>query len=86
MKQVNLSEAKATLSALLEQAAAGEDVIIAKSGKPRARLTTIAPATPRPIQWGIWDHFGWKLPDDFNDRDDELVGLFYGKGDRGAVG
>jgi prevent-host-death family protein len=35
---VNLCEAKASLSKLVERAAAGEEIIIAKAGKPRARL------------------------------------------------
>ena len=35
---VNVHEAKAQLSELLERAARGEDVVIAKRGKPFARL------------------------------------------------
>ncbi|MBI2376194.1 MAG: type II toxin-antitoxin system Phd/YefM family antitoxin [Deltaproteobacteria bacterium] len=38
MKQVNLYDAKSQLSDLVERAAAGEEIIIAKAGKPRARL------------------------------------------------
>lgn len=40
---VNIYEAKTGLSALLERAQAGEDIVIARSGKPIARLTPIAP-------------------------------------------
>ena len=40
---VNIYEAKAQLSALLEKAQAGEEVVIARAGKPIARLTAIAP-------------------------------------------
>jgi antitoxin (DNA-binding transcriptional repressor) of toxin-antitoxin stability system len=36
-KVVNLYEAKSQLSSLVEEAAAGRDVIIAKAGVPRAR-------------------------------------------------
>jgi len=35
---VNLYEAKSHLSKLVERAAAGEEIIIAKAGKPRAKL------------------------------------------------
>ena len=38
---VNLYEAKTQLSSLVEQAAAGAEIIIAKAGKPRARLVPL---------------------------------------------
>ena len=41
MKQVNLYEAKTELSALVEEAAAGEEIIIAKNGKPKAKLVAL---------------------------------------------
>ena len=37
-RKVNLYDAKTHLSDLVEKAAAGEEIIIAKGGKPRARL------------------------------------------------
>lgn len=42
MIQVNVHEAKTTLSQLLEKAHAGEEVIVAKAGKPYARLLPLA--------------------------------------------
>lgn len=42
---VNIYQAKAQLSALLEKAQAGEEVVIARAGKPIARLIPIAAAT-----------------------------------------
>ena len=39
--QVNIAEAKAKLSSLLDQALAGEEVVIASAGKPLARLTPV---------------------------------------------
>ena len=44
---VNVHEAKAQLSELLERAARGEDVVIAKRGKPFARLVRIEDRAPR---------------------------------------
>ena len=39
----NLYEAKSALSRLVDRAAAGEEIIIAKSGKPMAKLTAVSP-------------------------------------------
>jgi len=44
-KTVNICEAKKRLSALLERAAAGEEIIIAKADKPRACLVGLVRAT-----------------------------------------
>jgi prevent-host-death family protein len=81
MKQVNLYAAKTDLSALVEQAAAGEEIIISKNGKPRAKLGPVgdAPAARR-FEVGMWDHYGWSPPDNFDDPDPELEALFYGDG------
>ena len=52
MSMVNIYEAKTQLSKLVEQAAAGKDVVIARGGKPVARLTRLqAPA--RKIRFGV---------------------------------
>ncbi len=40
--QVNLYEAKTQLSSLVERAAKGEEIVIAKAGKPMARLVAMA--------------------------------------------
>jgi len=52
MKTVNLYEAKTQLSKLVELAAAGEDVIIARGGRPIARLTSLKPQR-RTIHFGV---------------------------------
>jgi prevent-host-death family protein len=44
---LNLYEAKTRLSALVEEAAAGAEIIIAKNGRPRARLVAVGPAHRR---------------------------------------
>lgn len=41
MKQVNIAEAKAQLSDLVNRALAGEEVIIARDGKPLAKLVSL---------------------------------------------
>ena len=46
MKIVNVHEAKTQLSRLLERVHAGEEIIIAKSGQPYARLMPLADRPP----------------------------------------
>ncbi len=47
MFALNLYEAKTRLSALVEEAAAGAEIIIAKNGRPRAKLVAFRDATRR---------------------------------------
>ena len=47
MLTVNVHEAKTHLSKLLEQAHAGQEIILAKAGKPDARLMPLAPPPAR---------------------------------------
>ncbi|GDX81759.1 hypothetical protein LBMAG42_35700 [Deltaproteobacteria bacterium] len=64
--QVNVLEAKTQLSRLLDRAEAGEDVIIARAGRPVARLVRIgagAPDAPRVL--GSLQGKGW-IADDFD--------------------
>jgi prevent-host-death family protein len=66
----NLYEAKTHLSRLVERAAAGEEIVIAKAGKPRARLVPLRDRTAarRPGGWEgrvfLADDFDAPLPDD----------------------
>ena len=46
-KTFNVYEAKARFSALVEAAATGEEIIIAKAGVPRVRLVPVKPSTRR---------------------------------------
>jgi len=52
MSAINIYEAKTQLSKLVDKAASGKDVIIARGGKPVARLTAIEPAK-KPIRYGL---------------------------------
>jgi prevent-host-death family protein len=47
VKILNLYEAKSQLSQLVEEAAQGTEIVIAKAGKPRARLVAVRPAARR---------------------------------------
>ncbi len=46
MPTINIYEAKTQLSKLVDQAASGTDIIIARNGKPVARITALE-STPR---------------------------------------
>ena len=54
----NISEAKAELSALIEAVQRGDEIIIAKAGKPVARLVAFRgparPRTPGAMAGEIW--------------------------------
>lgn len=73
MQTVNIHAAKTQLSRLIEAVEAGEEIIIARAGKPVARLV---PMTPAPTQErrlgtlnGRYDLSGFDepLPDDILD-------------------
>ncbi len=69
MNQINVQEAKTQLSRLLSLVEAGEEVVIARYGKPVAKLVRVTPSKPqrRPGTWrGLI-----KIADDFNDELDE---------------
>ncbi|HEX4180526.1 MAG TPA: type II toxin-antitoxin system Phd/YefM family antitoxin [Caulobacteraceae bacterium] len=75
MTTVNIHAAKTHFSKLIDQVAAGEEIIIAKAGKPVARLTAFEPATEKPKRRlgtlagraVIPDNFDDPLPDDVLD-------------------
>jgi prevent-host-death family protein len=68
---VNLYDAKTQLSRLVDRAIAGEDIVIARAGKPVVRLVPVEAAMPR--QPGLLK--GLSLPDDLFDPlpEDELA-------------
>jgi prevent-host-death family protein len=78
MPTVNVYEAKTQLSKFLDLAAAGTDVVIARAGKPVARLTTLK-EEKRPLVFGLLDGEGW-IADDFNaPLPDEILAGFEGR-------
>lgn len=64
---INVHEAKAQLSELLERAARGEEIIIAKRGKPFVRLVAMEDREPRRpglAKGRLTDAFFEPLPED----------------------
>jgi prevent-host-death family protein len=64
MQTVNIYEAKTQLSKLVDLASSGTDVVIARAGKPIARLTTLKDEK-RPLVFGLLEGEGW-IADDFD--------------------
>jgi prevent-host-death family protein len=82
MAQFNMHEAKTRLSELVQMAESGEEVIIARNGKPVARLVEVEPPA-KPVEepklrgaWGALKGKIW-MSDDFDEPDEELIDLFY---------
>lgn len=68
-KIVNIAQAKARLPQLVQRAARGEEIIIARNGEPQARLVPLAPARKRVPgsgagQWHYTGDFNVPLPAD----------------------
>jgi prevent-host-death family protein len=78
-KTLNIYEAKTHLSALVEKAAAGEEIVIAKAGKPMAKLVPLEQNVRQPRKFGqnalkityIAPDFDAPLPED-------IIEDFYG--------
>jgi prevent-host-death family protein len=74
MHEVNIHEAKTHLSRLLMRVAQGEEIVIARAGKPIARLV---PVEPRPRRILGQDEGLFEVPDDFDaPLPDELQAYF----------
>lgn len=72
MQTVNIHEAQTDLSRLLEAVEAGQEIVIARAGKPIAKLSAYAPrrknkiAPPGSMEGKIW------IADDFDEPVDYL--------------
>jgi len=78
MLTVNVHEAKTHLSKLLERIARGESFVIAKAGKPVAKVVPLEePARKKPQRIGFAEG-QFTIPDDFNTMfQEEIEAMFY---------
>ena len=60
--RVNVAEAKARLSALIDAALDGEEVVIARRNRPAVRLTAVKPKKSTPT-FGLFKGRIWVSPD-----------------------
>jgi len=76
---MNLYDAKAKLSKLVDRAASGEEIVIAKAGKPLARLVPLEPKRKRKRKPGGWKGKVWMAPDFDGPLPDDLQAYFEGR-------
>ena len=77
MGTVNIHEAKTHLSRLVEEVAAGAEIVISKNGVPRAKLVPLD--SSRKLKFGVMKG-KLRYPDDFDaPLPDEVMALFEGR-------
>ena len=77
MQIYNIHEAKTNLSKLIAETLSGKEVIIAKAGRPMAKLISYKQVL-KPRKLGLLKG-KISVPDDFNEEDKEINKLFYGE-------
>lgn len=80
MEAINMHQAKTHLSRLVEEVAAGAEIVIAKNGVPRAKLVPLD--APRSIKFGVLKG-KIRYPEDFDaPLPADVVALFEGRRNR----
>lgn len=75
---VNVYEAKTHLSQLLDRAAAGEEIVIARAGRPIARLVALSETPSRRRTPGAW-RGKVRIAHDFDELPNEIEAGFRGE-------
>lgn len=70
---MNIHEAKTHLSRLVERVEAGEEIVIARNGKPVAKLVAYAEPKKEPRKFGEWEGKVWISPDWDSDETNEEI-------------
>jgi prevent-host-death family protein len=80
MRQINIHQAKTHLSRLVEEAAKGDPFIIAKAGRPIAKVVPLGPEEkPKLPRLGFMKG-EFTVPDDFDTfMQDEIIRMFEGE-------
>ncbi len=76
MQIVNIHQAKTHLSKLLEQLSHGEEIILAKAGKPIAKLVPHTQVAKKRVAGLMKGKI--KMADDFDQLPDDFLNSFYG--------
>ena len=84
MKMVNIQAAKTHLSRLVEEAAGGTEIVLAKAGKPMVRLVPYF-VPPKARTPGLLAGQGWEAADCWTAGEDLLAGSVEGPLFHGAV-
>lgn len=75
---VNIHEAKTHLSRLLDQLGSGDEIVIAKAGKPIAKISSIH-ARRKPLPYGLLKGKLKAKPDFDAPLPDDLIATFEGR-------
>ena len=78
MEMVNMHKAKTNLSKLVEKALQGEEVVIAKSGKPLVQIVPLKQEEKKNRKGGLWKGKVWMSPD-FDKWPDDIQKAFDGE-------
>jgi prevent-host-death family protein len=73
---INVHEAKTHLSRLLDRAAAGEEIVVARAGRPVARLVALAPVRRQRVPGRLRGKIS--VTDDFDETQEWLIDAFEG--------
>lgn len=78
MDSINIHEAKTHLSRYVEEASAGKEIVIARGGRPVARLVALESHTTEPRRLGLGKG-KFQVPADFDDQNRSAIeAMFYG--------
>jgi|GEM_PF-720054 len=81
MPTVNIHEAKTHLSRFVDQAAVGEEILIARAGKPVARRVALVATEPKPRTLGLGQgRFTW--PEHFSSLHADAIQQMFESGKR----
>jgi prevent-host-death family protein len=83
MRTINIHQAKTHLSRLVDEAVGGDSFIIAKSGKPKVKVTRLdPPKTPAKRRLGLLEGM-YTLPKNYwkadREMDQEIEKMFFGQ-------
>lgn len=77
MVKVNMHEAKSQLSKLVDAAQNGEEVVVARAGRPVARIVPFAEVSS-PVRIGLFAGERFKMAEDFDELPDDIAAAFEG--------
>lgn len=80
MQTVNIHEAKTHLSRFVDQAAAGEEILIARAGKPVARLVALDSDKNQPRKLGLGKG-RFTIPEDFDRLHEKAIQRMFESGE-----
>jgi prevent-host-death family protein len=78
MQIINIHEAKTQLSRFVDQAEAGEVIVIARAGKPVARLVALENSAPKPRKLGLGKN-QFTFPEAFDNLNADDIAVLFGQ-------